>query len=636
MTYRLIRKTLALATAVLMLASAAAQSMIEWNTPAPTPTEAIFDNMPTLPPASVLRVGNSQATDAPEATVASEATFAPTPALIPDAGIEDDGLLRVELRSLGQPALLRLTLSGSYAVEADPGFRFASGTQVTLAAAQDRVWLSVGGLTIDMGKSLTLTRHRAAEGVENGIRIAESEKNALYCGNLSVTARGSGLRCVLALPVEDYLYGVVAYEMSDSFPLEALKAQAVAARTYAMRRKAKAGARDYDVVDTTADQVFKGFDPEYGKVLRAVDETRGVVGLTNGGFATCYYTASNGGQTALPSQIWGGSADDGYLAMVDDPYDLENPRSLQNALTVTPSCEGSASLKAMLEAALGEVMAREGIGDGQWAFDSIAAVRPVNPRFEGSRMCDGLEFELRARLLQPAATPEATPESAQTPEASASPELTDAPESASPEPSPVPTEPPMTWVLSDETYPVTLSVYDQIKDGLSLGLNGSDYELIDVETDADDAGAPRSFTLIMRRFGHGVGMSQRGAQWMAGNYGMSWREILAFYYPGMTLARMTWPDLALTALDELPASTGAARPDPTYRPLPELKAGEHYAAVKASALNVRKEPSTEAPVLEQLAKGRRVVVASDPDADGWVQVHTGEVDGFVKGEYLEF
>ena len=58
------------------------------------------------------------------------------------------------------------------------------------------------------------------------------------------------------------------------------------------------------------------------------------------------------------------------------------------------------------------------------------------------------------------------------------------------------------------------------------------------------------------------------------------------------------------------------------------------ATVTATALNVRQRPSTDAPVLEQLEKGRRVVAASEPDAEGWVKVHTGEVDGFVKAEYL--
>ncbi len=651
MIYRLICTLLVFALA--LPASALGEGMIEWDqatagpeataSSEPTETTASFDGMPTLPPADTLQTENpllpadlpKTAVEEPatstvaSVTVAPKTTFAP----IPEADIGDDGLLRVELRSLGKPEQLRLKLSGSYAVEADPGFRFDSGTAVTLAAVRDRVWLSVGGLSIDMGKTLTLTRHRVAEGVENGIRIAESGRDALYCGDLSVTARGSGLRCVLTLPVEDYLYGVVAYEMSDSFPLEALKAQSVAARTYAMKRKAGAGARDYDVVDTTADQVFKGFDPGYANVIRAVDDTRGVVGLYDGGFATCYYTASNGGQTALPSQIWGGDGDDGYLSMADDPYDLENPSSLQNELTVSTACEGSAALRSMLESALGEVMASAGVGEGNWAFDSIGAIRPVNPRFEGSRMVEGLEFDLRAKLLQPEATPEPTPttEPTPSPEGIQVPPVTDptVPESVH-----EPTEPPMEWVLSDDIYRVTLDVYAQIKDGLPLGLNRADYELMDVETIPDEAGMPQAFRLIMRRFGHGVGMSQRGAQWMAGHCDMTWREILSFYYPGMTLTRLNWPDMPLTALDALSVSTGAARPEPTYRPLPEPKEGERYATVNATALNVRQQPTTDAAVLEQLAKGRRVVAAAESDADGWVKVHTGEVDGFVKAEYL--
>lgn len=629
MNYRLLLKGLAVALALTLGVSAGAEGMIEWTEataqPTSTPSEQAlsFGDMPTLPPADALVNAEGAMTESVTAT----------PAPIPEAGIEDDGWLRVELRSLGKPNLLRLTLFGSYAVEADPGFRFDSGTALTLMAAQDRVWLAVGGLNIDMGKSLTLTRHLVSEGAENGIRIKEAERDNLYCGDLTVTARGYGLRCVLKVPVEDYLYGVVAYEMSDSFPLEALKAQAVAARTYAMRRKGQSGQRDYDVADTTADQVFKGYDPEYANVVRAVDDTRGVVGQYDGGLAACYYTASNGGQTALASQIWGGG-DDGDLAMTDDPYDLENPRSLQNELTVSPRCEGSAALKAMLEAALGDALAAEGVGAREWQFDSIAAVKPVNPRFEGSRMCDGLQFDLRAKLLRPAATPEPTPEASVTPEASSTPEATIVPEATMIEPTEAPTETPMEWVLSDAVYPVTLDVYAQIKDGLSLGLNKADYELIDVQTATDGAGAPASFTLIMRRFGHGVGMSQRGAQWMAGQYDMTWREILAFYYPGMTLARISWPDMALTALSDLPGGTGAARPDPTPKPLPELKEGERYATVTASALNVRAQPTTDAAIVEQLAKGRKVIVASDPDADGWVRVRTGEVEGFVKGEYL--
>ena len=638
--FRMMCGTLALLLA--LCTPARAGGLFDWLTgntdPTPTPEALPALATVTLPPAEIV-LPEDAATAEPSAT----------PAPIPVAAILDDGMIRVELRSLELPAQLNLTLAGVYAVDGDPGFRFARDTRVALSQADGKVYLSAGGLTIDMGQSVTLTRHAAGEGEENGIYIDESEKRTLYCGDLSVYAETEGLRAVLKLPVEDYLYGVVAYEMSDSFPLEALKAQAVAARTYAMQRKQQSGDRDYDVADTTADQVFKGYISDYANVIRAVDDTRGVVGLYNGGFAVCYYTASNGGQTALASQIWGGGGDDGYLAMADDPYDLENPRSLQNELTVTAKCEGSAALKAMLEAALGEKLAGEGFGEGEWAFDSIAWIDPTDPRFEGSRMYDGLTFGLRARLLTPVATPGPTPAPTPTPEGTPAPAAAasalaavfvgpDVAE-ATEEPTPAPTGIPRVWKLSEEIYPVTLDVYGQIKKELSLGLNGADFELISVETERDGTGAATAFTLIMRRFGHGVGMSQRGAQWMAGHYGRTWREILAFYYPGMSVERMVWPDAELTALDELPVGAGASRPrptpTPTPAPLPALEDGESYATVTATTLNVRERPTTASRALDQLSRGRQVIVCSAPDAEGWVPIRTAELEGYVKAEYLE-
>ena len=552
----------------------------------------------------------------------------PAPEAVPASDLEDDGILRVYLRSLESPESLHLTFAGSYAVEGDPGFRFDRDSQAVITAGPDNVWLAMGGLRVNLGETVTFTRHLAAEGAENGLYIQESEKQTLYCGDLTLSVNADGgLRAVLSLPVEDYLLGVVAYEMSDSFPLEALKAQAVAARTYAMRSKWRAGTRDYDVVDTTADQVFKGYDPTYENVIAAVRETEGVVGVYRGGFAMCYYTASNGGQTALPSQIWGGADDDGYLAMTDDPYDLENPRSLQNDLTIGADGSGSAKLKAMLEAALAETLAAEGLEDGEWRMTGIAAIAPTNPRFEGSYMYEQLAFDLNVEALASALP---------TPEPDPSPEATEAFVLA------LPTDTPDAWVPLESPRTVCLDVYAQIKDGLSLGLNGPDYELVSVETETDAEGAPARFTLVMRRFGHGVGMSQRGAQWMAGHYDMTWRDILRFYYPGMEVARMTWPEAALTDLDALGAGLGIARPlptpTPTPAPLPALEDGEYYAVVTlntaSSTLNVRQQPSTTARVVDQLADGRRLIVSGEPDAEGWVPVRTAEIEGYVKAEYL--
>ena len=547
-------------------------------------------------------------TPGPEITVDPDATpFVPP--LIADSALRDDGMLRVLLRSLGAPEQLNLEFAGVYALEGDPGFRFERGARVCLSAADGCVYLSAGGLTVNLGASATFTRHRAGEGQQNGILIDESEKDALYCGDLTVsTYPEGGLRAMLKIQVEDYLYGVVAYEMSDSFPIEALKAQAVAARTYAMQRKSRSAAREYDLVDTTADQVYKGFDAQYANVIAAVDATRGAVGVYGGTYAICYYTASNGGQTALASQIWGSADNDGYLAMKDDPYDLENPRSLQNELTVTAACEGSAALKSALEAALDEQLGAE------WQLEAIEAIEPVNPRFEGSRMYRDLKFTLRAKRVGPTATPATAAPDATLPALSAG-------------------------GGDDGVCEVTLGVYDQIKGPLALGLNGSDCELVSVRTARDEAGAAQSFTIVMRRYGHGVGMSQRGAQWMAGHYGKGWQEILAFYYPGMSVERMQWPENELSDLAALPAGVGAARPrptpGPTPAPLPALQPGEYYAKVTADLLNVRERPTTSSTALTQLPRGRRVIVCGAADGDGWVPIKTAEVSGYVKAEYLK-
>ena len=615
-------------TAVTLTGTGRAESFWEW----------IFGEPEDAPVAA-------EATLPDDGVILPELTLAPTEAPLPEltlspagtaatdfaeCALEDDGMLRVYLRSLDAPQALHLTLAGAYAVEGDRGFRFERGTAVTLYLEDGEVWLSSGGLVIDMGLGLTLTRHAIAEG-ENGLYIEESEKPTLYCGDLSVTASGYGLRPVLRVQVEEYLRGVVAYEMSDSFPLEALKAQAVAARTYALQRKWGAGRRDYDVVDTTADQVFKGYDPEYQNVVTAVEETRGLVGMYKGGFATCYYTASNGGQTALPSQIWGGSPDEGYLAMADDPSDLENPKSLQSDLSFTAECEGSIKLRKMLVSALAPVMEAAGFDKDAWAFDRIAAIEPVNPRFEGSRMYDGLAFDLRVRVAESALqTPSPIPEETASAEPSETPAATEAAMAVAPESEP--------WALHPDTFRVVLDVYDDIKDGLAMGLNGSDCELISVETEAGPDGEPAAFKLVMRRFGHGVGMSQRGAQWMAGHYDKTFSEILAFYYPGMSVERMRWPDTAPESLSDADA-VGASRPRPTPTPspapLPALQSGERYASVNATTLNVREQPTTSARILDMLERGQRLIVSGDPDGDGWVPVHTGEVEGFVKAEYLD-
>lgn len=137
----------------------------------------------------------------------------------------------------------------------------------------------------------------------------------------TINAKGE-VQVVNTVGMEEYLIGVVAYEMNNTWPLETLKSQAVAARSYvACKLSPKAS---YDVVDTASDQVYKGYDASNTNVIAAVQATAGEVLMSSSGAIVMgYYAASNGGQTELISNAWG-SDPSPYYPIKDDPYDLRN------------------------------------------------------------------------------------------------------------------------------------------------------------------------------------------------------------------------------------------------------------------------------------------------------------------------
>lgn len=153
-----------------------------------------------------------------------------------------------------------------------------------------------------------------------------------------------------------------------------------------------------------------------------------------------------------------------------------------------------------------------------------------------------------------------------------------------------------------------------------------------------------AFVLEARRYGHGVGMSQRGAQWMAGKYNKRFTEILAFYYPGMTLAKApSGPQAPATAQPNLvntpgPAATPTPRPTlmPVTQPLPQ---GAGLASVENieddSSLNLRREPSLAADIIMRLYKHQQLVILEVCEDPEWVHVRTDSVEGYVKVSFLE-
>ncbi|TMD68852.1 MAG: SpoIID/LytB domain-containing protein [Chloroflexi bacterium] len=144
-----------------------------------------------------------------------------------------------------------------------------------------------------------------------------------YRGTIVAQPSGGLLYIINVLPIEDYLRGLG--EVPSSWPLEAIKAQIVAARCYALTHMGSTAL--YDVDDTTQFQVYRGVDAESGSQNAAVDQTAGQVLMYAGRVIEAFFSASDGGHTANVSDVFGGSlATYPYLRGVLDPWDVVSPR----------------------------------------------------------------------------------------------------------------------------------------------------------------------------------------------------------------------------------------------------------------------------------------------------------------------
>ncbi|MGL6279510.1 MAG: SpoIID/LytB domain-containing protein, partial [Gaiella sp.] len=142
-----------------------------------------------------------------------------------------------------------------------------------------------------------------------------------YRANLRVNVVGGKLEVVNVVPLETYLRGVVPGEMPRDWPLEALKAQAVAARTYAIVSLQKG--RSFDLYSDWRSQMYYGASAEAPGTTKAITETRGEVLLYGGKPAQVFYFSSSGGRTSSALDVFG--ADLPYLVPVDDPWDETSP-----------------------------------------------------------------------------------------------------------------------------------------------------------------------------------------------------------------------------------------------------------------------------------------------------------------------
>ncbi|MEN1987878.1 SpoIID/LytB domain-containing protein [Paenibacillus sp. ES5-4] len=155
------------------------------------------------------------------------------------------------------------------------------------------------------------------QGDGSGIKVAERSQRT-YRGDMEVSIVNGDLALVNVVPLEQYLYSVVGAEVYSSWPAEALKAQAVAARSYALQQGDRF--KIANVVDTTLSQAYNGMGSENDKVNSAVDATAGEVVKSGGKIVEAVFSSNAGGQTAHPSEVWNGA--EGVFNTVDSSGDV--------------------------------------------------------------------------------------------------------------------------------------------------------------------------------------------------------------------------------------------------------------------------------------------------------------------------
>lgn len=569
---------------------------------------------------------------------------------LPSAGARDQ-TVRVYLSRLNLTDRMDLTLVSAYSVHTQAGaqLHFQAGSEVAVLLRDGALYLYYEGMSQLAGQSVTLLRD-AVEG-ESGFRLTNYP--ALYAGDLQIDVVDGKVRPILSVHVEDYLLGVVPYEMSDSFPLEALKAQAVAARTYALRSQDLS--QLYDLVDTTNDQVYRGYLPGNDQTERAIQETRGVCGFYRDQLAQCYYSASNGGQTELVETVWPTEEDFGYYAFGDDPYDVENPDSVVRTFEMkkTYGEEETApyALRNLLATQLFDQLTALGYDPAPESVrvDGVSAVSVSGAASEDNKYMTRLTLTVsisgRTRKNAPAPVVDLNAEEVslfevvdETPSPTPTVQTTGFMPVVTVTPSPTPTPVYGPFTPIEEPFTLELDIFPTAEQALGLDITAHyDNELWSVR-ETDDA-----YIVEARRFGHGVGMSQRGAQWMAAEYGKTYQEIIAFYYPGLTLmryedqpAQMTQPEAALAAT---PGPAPTPTPRPTLMPMTLTpQEGQWLATVTEidddSSLNLRKTPDLGGEILMRLYKGQQLLVLERCPQEGWVKVRTDVAEGYVVEDYL--
>lgn len=362
------------------------------------------------------------------------------------------------------------------------------------------------------GSDFTVSAHSDSEVIINGVQVVYTAGSNLslvpldgnifidnkeYRGSVIITnASPTAINIINVLPMEEYLYGVIGGEMPYSWHSEALKAQAVCARGFAISNFNKHTSLGFNVCATTNCQVYNGVSGEYPSVIEAVDATAGQIVTYNGEIAQTLFYSASGGHSANVKNVWGSSID--YLSGVEDPYESEDaPRHSWSATLTLDE--------------ISQVLSDRG--------DNIGTLTSLTAKTDET----GRTYELTAEGTDGSVT--------LTRQNTYSPFYSKGVLSQKYTLVPVGESTRKVYAISKSPISALSSKYAINSKGVINDIS-SGFAIISAKgTDYYTQGAVTAYTFQGGGWGHGVGMSQYGADYMA-RQGFSWQEILMHYYPG--------------------------------------------------------------------------------------------------------
>jgi len=320
--------------------------------------------------------------------------------------------------------------------------------------------------------------------------------NKRYRGVITLHPTNDGITIINEVNIEHYLYGVVPKEASASWPGEALKAQAVAARTYVFSAlNGKHSDYGFDVCSTTDCQVYGGYDSEAASTNKAVDDTAGIIAIYDGKPVHTLFSAGNGGWAEDSKNVWGGTYP--YLTTFKDEYeDSDNIKGLVWTVSVTPE-----------EIAKGIAKYGGDVGDvtGMSIIEKSESGRILKLKIIGTKGSFIIEKDkARSFLGLRSSLYTITP------------------------PTPL-----LTAATALGTTEISSPAYALTANGIKK-VSSTMYVITSEKIQKVSASNGDTYTLNGRGYGHGVGMSQWGAYCMS-EEGFTYDEILKYYYKNITL-----------------------------------------------------------------------------------------------------